>query len=116
MQFIISVYNPAGAHDEGTVFATEEEVLAAFDRVNQFNTALQEQGAWVSAAGLMGPATGHTITPTGEVTPGPFFESSHYLGGYWIIEAATEEEAIEWAKQGAAACQGHVELRQLQGE
>ena len=115
MQYLISVYNPAGAHDDGTVYADEAAMHAAFARVDAFNTALQEAGQWVSAAGLMPPSTAVSITSDGEATSGPYVEASHFLGGFWIVEASDLAEATDIARRAAAACGNTVELRQMAG-
>ena len=50
------------------------------------------------------------------VTDGPFAESKEYLGGFWVIEAADLDDALDWAKRGSAACAGPVEVRPFQAE
>ncbi len=50
------------------------------------------------------------------VTDGPYAETKEYLGGFWIIEAADLDEALDWARRGALACQGDVEVRPFQDE
>jgi hypothetical protein len=53
---------------------------------------------------------------TGEpvVTDGPFAESKEVLGGYWMIEVASREEAIAWAKKCPAGPSEIIEIRQVQ--
>ncbi|MET0880475.1 MAG: YciI family protein, partial [Acidimicrobiales bacterium] len=50
------------------------------------------------------------------VTDGPFAETKEYLGGFWIIEAADLDQALDWAKKAAVACGGDVEVRPFQDE
>jgi hypothetical protein len=45
------------------------------------------------------------------ITDGPFSESKEYLGGFWIIEAADLDEALDWAARGSKACRAKVEVR-----
>jgi hypothetical protein len=45
------------------------------------------------------------------MTDGPFAETKEQMGGFWIIEAADLDAALEWAGQAAAACDGPVEVR-----
>lgn len=91
-----------------------EQVFAA---VGEFNNALVEQGAWVFAGGLNPPSTATTVDNTGEtatLTKGPFTEAKEYLGGFWVIEASNEDEAIEWTKRASKALGSRVEVRALQ--
>ena len=50
------------------------------------------------------------------MSDGPYAESKEYLGGFWVIQAADLDEALQWAKEGSAACRGKVEVRPFQGE
>ena len=50
------------------------------------------------------------------ITDGPFAESKEYLGGFWIIEAADLDAALEIARRGSAACGAKVEVRPFQAE
>jgi hypothetical protein len=54
-------------------------------------------------------ATGEPI-----VTDGPFAEAKEVLGGYWMIEVASREEAIAWAKKCPASANEVIEIRQVQ--
>lgn len=89
------------------------EVFAAVDA---FNTRLRDSGAWVFAGGLQPPSTAVTVSPSGEVANEPFVEAPQYVGGFWIVDAATDEEAVDWAKQASAALQTPIEVRALQEE
>ena len=50
------------------------------------------------------------------VLDGPYAESKEQMGGFWIIEAPDLDAALDWARKGAAACEGPVEVRPFQGE
>ncbi|HWD53769.1 MAG TPA: YciI family protein [Acidimicrobiales bacterium] len=86
--------------------------------VGAFNEELQEAGAWVFAAGLH-PAASATVLRSagGEVsmTDGPYAETKEQMGGFWMIEAADLDAALEWAGKAAAASGGPVEMRPAQG-
>jgi hypothetical protein len=49
-----------------------------------------------------------------KVTDGPFAEAKEVLGGYWIIQVKSREEAIEWAKRVPGSENEVVEVRQMQ--
>ena len=92
MQYLVSVI-----YDADTVARPDE--AAAID---VFNERLQEQGYWVFAGGLGEPATATVIdNRSGEplVTDGPFVETKEVVGGYAMIEVATEQQAREIARQ-----------------
>lgn len=88
-------------------------------QVDAFNQELESAGAWVFAGGLQ-PATSATVvrSSAGDVsmTDGPYAESKEIMGGFWVIEASDLDAALEWARKGAAACEGPVEVRPFQGE
>ena len=88
-------------------------------QVDAFNAELQAAGAWVFAGGLHPPTSATVVRSTnGEVsmTDGPYAESKEQMGGFWVIEAADLDAALDWARRAAAACEGPVEVRPFQGE
>ena len=104
MQYLVSV-----VHDD-TTLATPEEDAA----IDVFNERLQREGHWVFAGGLGSPDVATTIDNRGGeslVTDGPFLESKEYLAGFWIIEAADLDVALELAAEGSRACNRKVEVR-----
>jgi hypothetical protein len=113
-QYLMSVIH---AWDEP--MPPQEEMLAAFARVEAFNTELREAGAWVFAGGLHPPTSATVVRPHGDdvlVTDGPFAETKEQLGGFWVIKADDLDAALAWAKQAALACQGTLEVRPFQDE
>ena len=90
-----------------------------FAKVDAFNKELQASGSWVFAGGLSRPPTPPSSTPRGAevlVTDGPYAETKEQLGGFWVIEAADLDAALEIARRGSAACMGPVEVRPFQAE
>jgi hypothetical protein len=114
-QYLLSVW-----HDEDYVVDfSGEEAQRMVAQVGAFNEELMASGSWVFAGGLQ-PATSATVvrSTNGEVsmTDGPYAESKEQMGGFWVIEADDLDAALEWARKGAAACEGPVEVRPFQGE
>jgi len=115
-QYLLSVH-----HDYET-YAAEmpppEAMERMFKQVDAYNEELRQAGAWVFAGGLHEPSTATVVKANegGEpvVTDGPFAETKEALGGFWVIEAADLDAAIEWAKKGSAACEAPVEVRPFQ--
>jgi hypothetical protein len=83
----------------------------------RYNEALKEAGVLITLDGLHPPSTGARVSfASGKpvVTDGPFTESKEVLGGYWMIEVNSREEAIAWAKQCPASNNEVIEIRQVQ--
>ena len=113
-QYMLSVHG--SADDE---MPDETTIAQMYADVDRFNEKLQAEGAWVFAGGLQPPTVATTVRAhEGDVviTDGPYAETKEHLGGFWIIEAADLDEALDWAKKGSAACQGAVEVRPFQEE
>ena len=113
-KYLLSVYGV-----EGAPTPTAEEMQQAFAAVDVFNRQLQEKGAWVFAGGLCPPDTATVVSVSeGQVmtTDGPFAESREHLGGFWVIQAADLDEALEWSRQASVACANPVEVRPFQSD
>ncbi len=83
----------------------------------EYNKSLQEAGALLALDGLHPPSMGARVTFTGgkpKVTYGPFAGVQETLGGYWIIQVKSKEEAIAWATRCPASDNEIIEVRQLQ--
>lgn len=116
-QYMLSVHGNVDEIAADT--RTMEELQPVFEAVERFNSRLREEGAWVFAGGLQEITTATTVDNTGDapiVTDGPFADSKEHLGGFWVIEAADLDVALQWAKEGSQACQGKVEVRPFQVE
>ena len=83
----------------------------------KFNTALQEAGVLLTLDGLRPPAEGVRVSfaeGKPKVTDGPFSEAKECLGGYWMINVKSKQEAIEWAKKCPGSPNEVIEVRQVQ--
>lgn len=83
----------------------------------KYNEDLQKAGVLLALDGLHPPSTGARVTFPGgkaKVTDGPFAEAKEVLGGYWMIQVKSREEAIEWAKRCPASENETIEIRQVQ--
>ena len=104
-RFMLMVY--AGESDPGP---TLERVQA----MNAFNEELNRAGALLALDGLLRRATRVRFKPGEQptVTDGPFTEAKELIGGYWIIQARSKEEAVEWALR-APIGDGTIEVRRI---
>jgi hypothetical protein len=83
----------------------------------KYNDSLQKAGVLLALDGLHPPSMGARVTFPGgkpKVTDGPFAEAKEVLGGYWMIQVKSKEEAIEWAKRCPASENETIEIRQVQ--
>ncbi len=115
-QYMLSVHHESPA--EVAEFS-DEDMQRMFQQVDAFNEEVRQAGAWVFAGGLEGIESATVVDGRGGgsvITDGPFSETKEYLGGFWVINAADLDEALEWARKGSAACEGRVEVRPFQGE
>jgi hypothetical protein len=83
----------------------------------KYNEELQKAGVLLTLDGLHPPSMGARVTFAGgkpKVTDGPFAEAKEVLGGYWMIQVKSREEAIEWAKRVPGSENEMVEVRQVQ--
>jgi hypothetical protein len=83
----------------------------------KYNESLQKAGVLLSLDGLHPPSMGARVSFPGgkpKVTDGPFIETKEVLGGYWMIEVKSKEEAVEWASRCPASENEVIEVRQVQ--
>jgi hypothetical protein len=79
-----------------------------------YSQALAEAGAMVTGDALQGPETASTVqVRDGEriVTDGPFIESKEVIGGFYVIDVANLDEALDWAAKIPNAHFGTIEVR-----
>jgi hypothetical protein len=82
----------------------------------KYNEALQKAGVLLAIDGLHPPSMGARIAFSGgkpRVTDGPFAEAKEVIGGYWMIQVKSKEEAVEWASRCPASDNEVIELRQV---
>lgn len=89
----------------------------AVAKMMKYNEALQKAGVLLALDGLHPPSMGARVSfQAGKprVTDGPFAEAKEVIGGYWIIEVRSREEAIEWARRAPMSDNEIIEVRQIQ--
>ncbi len=95
----------------------------AVEAMLKYNESMRKAGVLLALDGLHPPAEGVRLTRSSgklKVTDGPFSEAKEAVGGYWMIQVKSKEEAVEWASR-CPAVQPYapdgvatIELRQLQ--
>jgi len=104
---------PKGYEKAKPATMPEAKAVAA---MMKYNEALQKAGVLLSLDGLHPPSEGARISFSGgkpKVTDGPFAEAKEVIGGYWMIQAKSKEEAIAWAKRCPASENEVIEIRQV---
>ncbi len=116
MMFMIpKVYQPDTPAGEGAGegFAPPAEAVA---KMMKFNEELAKAGALIALDGLHPSSKGARVAFKGgkpTVTDGPFIEAKEVVGGYWMINVRSKEEAVNWAKRCPAADGDVIEIRQV---
>lgn len=101
---------------DGAAAPDESPGADAPARMMEYNKSLQKAGVLLALDGLFPPSTGARINYTvGKpvVTDGPGAESNEGIGGYWIIQVRSREEAIEWARRAPLSRNEAIEVRQI---
>jgi hypothetical protein len=90
---------------------------AAVAAMMKYNESLQRAGVLLALDGLHPPSMGARVSFEGgkpKVTDGPFAEAKEVVGGYWMIQVRSRDEAIEWASRCPGSGNEVIEVRQVQ--
>ncbi len=91
------------------------ETEAMHRDIDVLNEEMMAAGVRVFAGGLSsaGKAKSLRAQPGGKVlvTDGPYLETKEHIGGFWILEAATLDDALAWGRKAVVACRAPVEVR-----
>ena len=110
MQYMLLIYND----EQAWASLAEDERNAIVGEYFALTDELREQGSFVAGAPLQPTTTASAVrVRDGEqlVTDGPFAETKEQLGGYFLIEAESDDEAVRWAAKIPAARYGTIEVR-----
>jgi hypothetical protein len=89
----------------------------AVARMVKYNDDLRNAGVLLALDGLHPPSMGARVSFSGGnpvVTEGPFREANEVLGGYWMIQVKSKEEAIQWASRAPMSDNEVIEVRRVQ--
>ena len=88
----------------------------AVSAMMKYNEELAKAGVLLALDGLHPPAAGARVSFAGgkpKVTDGPFAEAKEVVGGYWMIQVKSKQEAIAWASRCPASENEMIEIRQV---
>jgi hypothetical protein len=107
-QYLVAIHHPDDFDPAAEDPATRSDISA-------LNREMQAQGVVVFVGGLEPPerAVSVRLRPGGKVleTDGPYMETKEHIGGFWVLETASKEAALEWGRKAAIACRAPVEVR-----
>jgi hypothetical protein len=111
MRFMLIMY-PGAKAQEAPSTASVEDIA----RMGRFNEALTRAGVLLSVDGLYPDSEGARVRFSGgkgTVTDGPFAEAKELVGGYWIIDVKSKDEAVAWASRCPAWDGDVIEVRRV---
>jgi hypothetical protein len=107
-QYLVAIHHPEG-YDGSLEGETMERDIDAL------NEEMQAAGARMFAGGLSPASSAKSLRAQSNgkvlITDGPYLETKEHIGGFWILEAANLEEALEWGRKAVIACRVPVEVR-----
>jgi hypothetical protein len=113
MRFMMLVI-PKAYENATADFVPPAELVA---KMTKYNESLTKAGVLLGLDGLHPPARASRVSfASGKtrVTDGPFAEAKELVGGYWMIQVKSKEEALEWAKRAPMLDGDVIEVRQVQ--
>jgi hypothetical protein len=91
--------------------------MEAVKQMGKYNEELQKAGILLTMDGLTPPSASARVSFAGgkpKVMDGPFAEAKEVIGGYWMIQVKSKEEAVQWATRCPAGENEIIEIRQVQ--
>jgi hypothetical protein len=110
VEYMLLIYTD----EEAWTRLSDEERAPIIQEYFALTNELREKGRYVAGSPLQPTASANTVRiRDGErvVTDGPFAETKEQLGGYFLVDAESVEEALEWAAKIPAARYGSIEVR-----
>lgn len=105
--YMVAIHHP----DDFEPFSESEETARDIDALND---AMKAAGVIVFVGGMQPAGTARSIrVREGKpiVSDGPYLETKEHIGGFWVLDVASRDEAVEWGKKAAIACRAPVEVR-----
>ena len=113
MKYMLVMSQPRDAVSAADL--SPEEMAAMFEEMGRYNEELIAAGVMAGGDGLAPDDEGTRIDFDGDdrtVTDGPFTETKEVFQGFWILDCATQEEAVEWARK-APLRSGNIVVRRI---
>jgi hypothetical protein len=113
MQYIILI----GSDEKAEASAGAKEREEMFGAYMKYTDELKKAGVLLAGDALHPTSKGARVSVDGsgkrKVVDGPFSEAKEVIGGYYLIQVKSKEEAVEWAARCPGAAHGGVEVREV---
>ncbi len=107
-RYLVAIHHP----DDYDASREDEAMERDIDVLNDEMVAA---GVRIFVGGLRAASSAKSLRaqPDGKVliTDGPYLETKEHIGGFWVLEAADLDAALEWGRKAAVACRAPVEVR-----
>ncbi len=107
-QYWVTIHRPDDYDPSG-----EDEAMGR--EIDRLNEEMEAAGARVCALGLHPPGSAKSLRPQADgavlLSDGPYLKTTEHVGGFWVLKAATLDEAVAWGRKAAIACRAPVEVR-----
>jgi hypothetical protein len=107
-QFLVAIHHP----DNYDPSSEGEEMIRD---IKALNVEMAAAGVRTFVGGLTAVSNAKSLRaqPDGRVlvTDGPYLETKEHIGGFWVLDVADLDAAVEWGRKAALACRAAVEVR-----
>jgi hypothetical protein len=107
-QYLVAIHHPDD-YDP----SLEDEAMAR--DIDVLNDEMVAAGARIFVGGLSPARNAKALQARSDgkvlVTDGPYLETKEHIGGFWVLEAASLDDALDWGRKAAVACRAAVEVR-----
>ena len=107
-QYLVAIHHPDDFEPRSESAETRRDISA-------LNVEMQKAGVIVFVGGLTSAKEAVSVRRRGGsellVTDGPYLETKEHIGGFWVLEVASRDEAVDWGRKAAIACRAPVEVR-----
>jgi hypothetical protein len=111
MQYLVAIHHPVDYQPD----IAEDDAMA--NAIDVLNNEMVAAGIRVFVAGLQPARKARSLRaqPDGGVlvTEGPYLNTKEYMGGFWVLDVASLDDALIWARKAVIACRASVEVRPL---
>lgn len=108
-QYLVAIHHP----DNYDPAAMEDEAMHR--DIDVLNDEMVAAGIRIFVGGLRPASNARSIRAQADgkasITDGPYLETKEHIGGFWVLEAQSLDEALEWGRKAAIACRAPVEVR-----
>lgn len=108
-QYLVAIHHP----DDYDPFAEEDQAMER--DIDLLNDEMVAAGIRIFVGGLQPASRAKSLRaqPDGSVqaADGPYLATREHVGGFWVLDVASLDEAIAWGRRAAIACRAPVEVR-----